>query len=1054
MINFDHSSNNISASSGNITINGVLPLPSSAILASIGTLPSNINGIIKITNGAAAFESISNLTLDDSGVTPGTYKSVTVNAKGIVTSASNPTTLTAYGITDAVSSIDTTWVMFNSSGNPTVTPGNGATITGGVNSVNSKIGAVTITKGDLNLSNVDDTSDLSKPLSAAAIAALAQKQGLLINGVTIKTINGQSILGAGNLVVEGSGGSSTGGSLVNFGDVTDTPTTLLGYGIVDSAPLSHVTDTNLHLTASQRTLLSNLASQSTVIGYLTGVTSPLQPQLDSKQPTIVSGTHVKTVNGKSIVGSGDVYVSGGLQATSIKTTNYTASANDLVRVDGSNYDVDVTFPSNVSDGTIIGVVDVANSFGVNNTVRVVTTSPITIEDEPDLVLDVVGSYTSFIFNASSGNWKLLDMPAAVTGTVPDTIVNPYVGAITSVAGRVGDVVISKSDVGLSNVLNIPQLPSSQTLVITGDVTASSTQLQSGTINTTLTNSGVVPGTYNNSTTSIQPFTVDAKGRITSVGSPANIRLTYDSLLNKPTTLAEFGIISTGSGALVSATAPTIHNLQLTGTLTVGMPSTPNTWLLNSNLTVTGNYTVSLPAVTLANALPVSSGGTGLVSPGSSGNVLTSNGSIWESKAPTVSSSSSSFPVLTPLSNVTIDLSTYFPSITWGSTNTQSYGWLIQRTAGVAAGVSQFALISGGYRAIVNGGCIGSMLPFQVNADGTCTVGTATTMWTNSSSPYDFSTCSIITDNKSGMFHYSGNIPWPGNGGHVMGYGWGRLNANNTGGSFGNTGTTTTDGIHDHNGQYFGLPDSDGIGWRGVNAGYSQSDSKTRIHQIEFVNDGSFTINVQNPSSNTSTSPIMQLYLGPNSNTSNTAISGISHWRNSSNYIVARVFAGSSTTYTDYVSSTDWGTEYSSGQFPGFALSDGSVLVFHTTTNVYRYTAHNSRVRVYPTPSPGVGNIFVGSGSGFPISNPDWTGATTIPDGDNQWLFVDASAGILKRLYINPSTFVYTITSIATVVTAGATSYMKLNALPNNRIMVSMRSSTYNIYQYMTFTRPA
>lgn len=41
------------------------------------------------------------LTLANSGVTAGTYKSVTVNAKGVVTGGSNPTTLSGYGITDA-----------------------------------------------------------------------------------------------------------------------------------------------------------------------------------------------------------------------------------------------------------------------------------------------------------------------------------------------------------------------------------------------------------------------------------------------------------------------------------------------------------------------------------------------------------------------------------------------------------------------------------------------------------------------------------------------------------------------------------------------------------------------------------------------------------------------------------------------------------------------------------------------------------------------------------------------------------------------------------------
>ena len=41
------------------------------------------------------------VTLANSGVTAGTYKSVTVNAKGLVTGGTNPTTLSGYGITDA-----------------------------------------------------------------------------------------------------------------------------------------------------------------------------------------------------------------------------------------------------------------------------------------------------------------------------------------------------------------------------------------------------------------------------------------------------------------------------------------------------------------------------------------------------------------------------------------------------------------------------------------------------------------------------------------------------------------------------------------------------------------------------------------------------------------------------------------------------------------------------------------------------------------------------------------------------------------------------------------
>ena len=46
-------------------------------------------------------EKANNYTHPNSGVTAGTYKSVTVNAQGHVTAGSNPTTLAGYGITDA-----------------------------------------------------------------------------------------------------------------------------------------------------------------------------------------------------------------------------------------------------------------------------------------------------------------------------------------------------------------------------------------------------------------------------------------------------------------------------------------------------------------------------------------------------------------------------------------------------------------------------------------------------------------------------------------------------------------------------------------------------------------------------------------------------------------------------------------------------------------------------------------------------------------------------------------------------------------------------------------
>lgn len=59
--------------------------------------------------GSVSFDGSTNvsmaLTLANSGVTSGTYKSVTVDSKGRVTGGTNPTTLTGYGITDAVKNL-------------------------------------------------------------------------------------------------------------------------------------------------------------------------------------------------------------------------------------------------------------------------------------------------------------------------------------------------------------------------------------------------------------------------------------------------------------------------------------------------------------------------------------------------------------------------------------------------------------------------------------------------------------------------------------------------------------------------------------------------------------------------------------------------------------------------------------------------------------------------------------------------------------------------------------------------------------------------------------
>lgn len=66
----------------------------------------------------------------------------------------------------------------------------------------------TLDKTAVGLSNVDNTSDANKPVSTAQQTALNAKQDTLVSASNIKTINGTSILGSGNLIVGGSSNPS------------------------------------------------------------------------------------------------------------------------------------------------------------------------------------------------------------------------------------------------------------------------------------------------------------------------------------------------------------------------------------------------------------------------------------------------------------------------------------------------------------------------------------------------------------------------------------------------------------------------------------------------------------------------------------------------------------------------------------------------------------------------------------------------------------------------------------------------------------------------------
>lgn len=156
---------------------------------------------------------------------------------------------------------------------------------GAVDSVNGKIGDVVLTKVDIGLSNVDNTSDLNKPISTATQLVLDGKQDELVSGATIKTVNGETILGSGDLVVNGAVNSVNG---------------MTGTVVLSKTDIG----------------LSNVDNTSDINKPISSAT---QLALDDKQDVLQSGINIKTVNGQSILGSGNIDVAGGGASDLIRT---------------------------------------------------------------------------------------------------------------------------------------------------------------------------------------------------------------------------------------------------------------------------------------------------------------------------------------------------------------------------------------------------------------------------------------------------------------------------------------------------------------------------------------------------------------------------------------------------------------------------------------------------------------------------------------------------------------------------------------------------------------
>ncbi len=178
----------------------------------------------------------------------------------------------------------------------------------------------------LALNNVDNTSDANKPISSATQTALDAKQATLVSGTNIKTVNNTSLLGSGNISI--SSAVAWGGVTGTLSNQTDLQTALDGKvdentaitgatktkvtydqkglvtGGADATTADIADSTNKrYVTDAQLVVVANTSGTNTGDNATNSQYSGLAA---SKQDTLVSGTNIKTIEGQSLLGSGNI----------------------------------------------------------------------------------------------------------------------------------------------------------------------------------------------------------------------------------------------------------------------------------------------------------------------------------------------------------------------------------------------------------------------------------------------------------------------------------------------------------------------------------------------------------------------------------------------------------------------------------------------------------------------------------------------------------------------------------------------------------------------------
>lgn len=362
---------NVVATSGDYTASQITNVPAGSISAT--TVQAALNELD--TEKQATGNYITALTGDATASGPGsaaltfatvnsnvgsfTNATITVNAKGLITAASSGTApvtsvtgttdrITVTGTTTPTIDIASTYVGQTSittlglvsagtwqagsilAGAIATTSTSNAQVLGSSNTAFRVSGSgltqtVTANHSYTNWLGRQDTLTEASSGTHPIIAGMIQRAPIINNGSATTT-------NAVTVYIEGAPTGTASPTNVYAVWIDDGVVRLDGNLLLDNLTASRavVTDSSKNLASSSVT--------STELGYMSGVTSAVQTQIDGKQATLISGTNIKTVGGNSLLGAGDVgtigVAYGGTGVTSISALSVWVanSANTITQV--------------------------------------------------------------------------------------------------------------------------------------------------------------------------------------------------------------------------------------------------------------------------------------------------------------------------------------------------------------------------------------------------------------------------------------------------------------------------------------------------------------------------------------------------------------------------------------------------------------------------------------------------------------------------------------------------------------------------------------------------